>query len=193
MELSLHRFGEEILEQKTKEVKVFDADLKAKAEAMLALMTEYEGLGLAGPQAGLDISIFVIDMRCRRDKDEKIFFSLDGKELPMDLSMPLIAVNPKVEEIGEFVVTAEEGCLSFPNIYVEKTRSEQVKLDYCDLEGASHTIICDGLFARCIQHENDHLQGLCIVDNLHPRLRSKIEAKLKRLKRETKLAKKSVK
>ncbi|MFI3290454.1 MAG: peptide deformylase [Opitutales bacterium] len=193
MELRLHKFGEEILEQKTKPVSSFDADLKAKAQKMYDIMVEYEGLGLAGPQAGLDISIFVIDMRCRRDKDEKIFFSLDSKELPLDLSMPLFAVNPKVTEIGEFVVTSEEGCLSFPAIYVEKTRSEQVQLDYFDLEGVPHTIICDGLFARCIQHEYDHLQGLCIIDNIHPRARNKIEAKLKKLKRETKQAKKSIK
>ncbi len=183
--VKLCKFGDPILEKCAAEIKVFDAALKQRAEEMYKLMIDNEGLGLAGPQAGLSERIFVIDMRCRRSKDEPCEMIMDGRKLPVDINMPLYAVNPQVEEIGEYLSTGEEGCLSFPGIYVEKTRSEQVRLKYFDLSGNPHTIECDGLFARCIQHENDHLDGITIADNLHPRQYAKIEAKLKKLKRLT--------
>lgn len=185
MQLKLCKFGDPILGKKASKISVFDAALKDRAESMYALMVENEGLGLAGPQAGLLERIFVIDMRCRRSKEEECNMLYDGKKIPADLNMPLYVINPKVEEIGDYICTAEEGCLSFPGIYIEKTRSEEVRLTYSDLSGNSHTIECSGLFARCIQHENDHLDGITISDNLHPRDYAKIESKLKKLKRQT--------
>lgn len=101
------------------------------------------------------------------------------------MPMPLVAVNPEVEEIGEYVEIAEEGCLSFPGIFAEVERSEIVKMKYFDTKGIPHELVCEGLFARCVQHEFDHLNGICFIDRLKPRQLFKIEPKLKKLRRET--------
>jgi len=183
--LYLRKFGDSILTQKAQEITAFDESLKEQARAMLDLMNECAGLGLAGPQAGLGKRIFVIDMRARHDKESSAEFLLDNKIVPTDLCMPLYAVNPIVKEAGEFESSGEEGCLSFPGIYIDKTRSENVEMTYFDLDGNQHTIKADGILSRCIQHENDHLNGVCISDNLHPSKLAKIESKLKKLKRET--------
>jgi len=124
-------------------------------------------------------------MRRRSDDSAPCEFTIDGKALPLDIAMPLVAVNPQVEEIGDYVEIAEEGCLSFPGIFAEVERSAEVRMTYFDTEGAEHTLVCSGLFARCVQHENDHLDGVCFVDRLAPRQLFKIEPKLKKLRRQT--------
>ena len=99
--------------------------------------------------------------------------------------MPLIAVNPEVEEIGEYVIVSEEGCLSFPGIYAEVERSEAVKMKYKDVDGNPHELVCEGLFARCVQHENDHLDGVCFIDLLRSKELFKIDSKLRKLRKQT--------
>ena len=124
-------------------------------------------------------------LRRRSDDSAPCEFTIDGKSLPLDIAMPLVAVNPRVEEIGDYVEIAEEGCLSFPGIFAEVERSAEVRMTYFDTDGAEHTLVCSGLFARCVQHENDHLDGVCFVDRLAPRQLFKIESKLKKLRRQT--------
>lgn len=140
---------------------------------------------MAAPQIDVGKRAFAIDMRRRADPDAPCVFKIDGKELPLDIAMPLVAINPKVEELGDYVEIAEEGCLSFPGIFAEVERSEIVKMEYFDQYGIGHELVCEGLFARCVQHENDHLDGVCFVDRLKPRQLFKIESKLKKLRRET--------
>lgn len=180
------KYGEPVLKTKSQNVEVFDADLKKFAGDLYETMCQENGLGLAAPQVDSAKSMFVIDMRRRLNPESPCRFTIDGKELPMDIAMPLFAVNPKVEEIGEYVEVGEEGCLSFPGIYAEVERSYQAKLNYQDLDGAEHELICEGLFARCVQHENDHLNGICFVDKLEPKELFKIATKLRKLRKQTK-------
>ncbi len=180
------KYGEPVLKTKSQKVEVFDADLKKFAGDLYETMCQENGLGLAAPQVDSAKSMFVIDMRRRLNPESPCRFTIDGKELPMDIAMPLFAVNPKVEEIGEYVEVGEEGCLSFPGIYAEVERSYQAKLNYQDLDGAEHELICEGLFARCVQHENDHLNGICFVDRLEPKELFKIATKLRKLRKQTK-------
>lgn len=180
------KYGEPVLKTKSQNVEVFDADLKKFAGDLYETMCQENGLGLAAPQVDSAKSMFVIDMRRRLNPESPCRFTIDGKELPMDIAMPLFAVNPKVEEIGEYVEVGEEGCLSFPGIYAEVERSYQAKLNYQDLDGAEHELICEGLFARCVQHENDHLNGICFVDRLEPKELFKIATKLRKLRKQTK-------
>ena len=177
------KYGEPVLKQVAEEVGVFDAGLEALANDMFETMCEANGLGLAAPQVGISKRMFVIDMRRSIDPDVPCNFTLDGKKIPLELAMPLVAVNPKVENAGEYVETCEEGCLSFPGIYGEVERFYKVRLEYSDLKGARHEIICDGLFARCVQHENDHLNGITFVDKLSTKQLLKVSSKLKKLKR----------
>lgn len=185
MLLRVVKFGEKVLKEKSAPVEVFDSELKAFAGDLLETMLEENGLGLAAPQVGVLRQIFVIDMRRRSNTDVPCVFTIDGKSLPLDLAMPLFAVNPQIEEVGEYVIYAEEGCLSFPGIYAEVERSEKIILHYQDLEGTPHELHCDGLFARCVQHEFDHLEGVSFVDRLEPKQLFKIESGLKKLRRQT--------
>lgn len=181
----LTKFGESILKKKALPVESFDEELKSLSADLVDTLYEENGLGLAAPQIDVQKRVFVIDMRRRSDDSVPCDFTIDGKTLPLDIAMPLIAVNPQVEEIGDYIELAEEGCLSFPGIFAEVERSAEVKMTYRDIQGAEHVLVCSGLFARCVQHENDHLDGVCFVDRLTPRQLFKIEPKLKRLRRQT--------
>lgn len=181
----LTKFGEPILKKKAEKIKTFDESVVQLAKDLVETMYAENGLGLAAPQIDVGKRAFAIDMRRRADPDAPCVFKIDGKELPLDIAMPLVAINPKVEELGEYVEIAEEGCLSFPGIFAEVERSEIVKMEYFDQYGIGHELVCEGLFARCVQHENDHLDGVCFVDRLKPRQLFKIESKLKKLRRET--------
>ena len=183
MQMRVTKYGEPVLKQVAQEVDVFDAELETLANDMFETMCEANGLGLAAPQVGVSKRMFVIDMRRRLDPDVPCNFTLDGKSIPLELAMPLVAVNPQVENAGEYVETCEEGCLSFPGIYGEVERFYKVRLEYSDLKGSRHEIICDGLFARCVQHENDHLNGITFVDKLSTKQLLKVSSKLKKLKR----------
>lgn len=188
------KFGEEVLSKKSEEVDIFNDELEQLANDMFETMCAENGLGLAAPQVGISKRMFVIDMRRRADENSECNFTLDGRFVPLELAMPLVAVNPEVENAGQYVETAEEGCLSFPGIYDEVERFYKVRLEYTDLRGIKHEIVCDGLFARCVQHENDHLDGITLADKLSPKQLKKHEVKLKQLKRlardEAKAAKK---
>lgn len=179
------KYGEPVLKQTAAEIDVFDKDLEAFAADMYETLVSENGLGLAAPQVGVSKRMFVIDMRRRADEASDVVFTLDGKSVPLELVMPLVAINPEVENAGEYVETAEEGCLSFPGIYAEVDRFYAVRMTYNDLGGAKHELVCEGLFARCVQHENDHLNGVTFVDRISPAQALKISAKLKKLKRGT--------
>ncbi|MBO5255514.1 MAG: peptide deformylase [Opitutales bacterium] len=179
------KYGEDVLRQVAKPVEKFDTSIKQLADDMVETMYEANGLGLAAPQVNESLAMFVIDMRRRLNSDAPCEFTIDGKALPLDIAMPLVAINPKLELIGEYVEVCEEGCLSFPNIFAEVERIDVVKLNYQDINGVEHELICNDLFARCVQHEFDHLQGICFVNRVEKKNISKIETKLKKLRRET--------
>ncbi len=185
MQMRITKFGEEILTKVAEEVDIFDGELEELANSMFETMCSENGLGLAAPQVGVSKRMFVIDMRRRADENSECNFTLDGRYVPLELAMPLVAINPVVENAGNYVETAEEGCLSFPGIYDEIERFYKVRLEYTDLHGIKHEIVCDGLFARCVQHENDHLDGITLVDKLTPKQLKKHEVKLKQLKRQS--------
>ncbi len=193
MVLRVTKYGEDVLKQVAAPIENFDESIKKLAEDMVETMYEANGLGLAAPQVGESKAMFVIDMRRRLNNDVPCDFTIDGKTLPMDIAMPLIAINPKLELIGEYVEVCEEGCLSFPSIFAEVERVDVVKLNYQDVNGTEHELICSDLFARCVQHEFDHLQGVCFVQRVAKKNISKIEAKLKKLRRETRDFLKSLK
>jgi len=116
---------------------------------MLETMYDAPGIGLAAPQVGDNRRLIVVDVA--RDGDEP---------------EPYCMVNPELRWVSEDVVTMNEGCLSLPDVFVDVDRPERVRLAYLDENGDEHEIEADGLFARCIQHEIDHLNGVLHVDYL---------------------------
>jgi peptide deformylase len=143
-------------------------DLRRAAEDMLETMYDAPGIGLAGPQVGLMSRIIVMD--CVKDP-----------ELP---PRPMVLMNPEVTWSSESLNVYEEGCLSIPDQYADVERPAEVKVRWLGLDGAAHEELFAGLWATCVQHEIDHLNGRLFIDYLTPLKRQLITRKMEKLKRE---------
>jgi peptide deformylase len=140
--------GDPVLHEATRAVTSFDDDLARLVDDMFAAMAVAEGVGLAAPQIGVDLSVFVYD--CPDGTGERQVGHV---------------VNPTIETSGE-KVTADEGCLSVPGPYHELERYEAATVHGVDKTGAPVTVSGTGFFARCLQHETDHLRGVLYIDHL---------------------------
>ncbi len=186
MKLRITHFDEDVLRAPGRRVERFDAKLRQLANDMLDTMFAAEGIGLAAQQVGLDLQFCVVDLQLReRDKEADFSHQLDGRRTPLDLLFPMALANPVVEAHEGPAGPYEEGCLSFPDIRGTVIRPLAITVKYQDLDGQSHTLTCDGLLARCIQHEVDHLNGVLFIDRMTPQALTKIETKVKKLRRET--------
>ena len=130
-----------VLRQKTRQVRKVNAQIKRVLELMLDTMYEANGVGLAGPQIGLDKALVVVDVG-------------DG---------PVMLVNPEITS-AEGSASMYEGCLSLPGINGEVDRAEKVKVKGLDENGRDVWIEAEGFFARALQHEIDHLSGRLFID-----------------------------
>ncbi len=170
--LRVVQYGDPVLRQKGAKVVRFDAELEAFAREMIRTMIEGHGIGLASQQVGRALQLCVIDTQTPdADVDFNILF--DQKEIPPSLLMPLVLINPVVKPIDKSrTIVYNEGCLSFGGgqpdggIRADVRRPEAIRCDYQDLSGGSHTLICDGLLSRVIQHETDHLAGILFIDRM---------------------------
>jgi peptide deformylase len=144
----VRRFGDPILKKTTETVTVFDSELEDFVNFMIETLYEENGLGLAAPQVGDLRKIAIIDLSF-------------GEEV--ENTLPLI--NPEIiSHEGECVM--EEGCLSIPGIFEDVTRPEKIRIRYQEPNGTVREIDADGILARIIQHEMDHLDGILFVDHL---------------------------
>jgi len=146
--LKLYHYGSEVLKKQSEEVTEFDTGLGSFIDRMIQTLYEENGIGLAAPQVGLSRRIVVIDLSF-------------GEEVERVLPM----INPEILSVGG-ECTMEEGCLSIPGVYENVVRPEQVRVRYRDPEGRALELEADGLLARVIQHEMDHLDGILFVDRL---------------------------
>lgn len=149
-------------------VATFDAGLAALADDMLETMYDAPGIGLAAPQVGVMQRMLVMD--CVKDAD--------------GTPDPMVLINPRVIEASEERNIYDEGCLSIPDIYAEVERPAVVKVEWLDLNGKTVQEDFDGLWATCVQHEIDHLNGKLFIDYLKPLKRQMITRKMQKLKRE---------
>jgi peptide deformylase len=143
------------------EIRVLGAD-------MLETMYAAPGIGLAAPQVGVLDRVIALD--CVKE---------DG-EAPS----PLVMVNPEVIQNSDEMNTYDEGCLSIPDQYADVTRPAEVRVRWLDLDGNLQERDMDGLWATCVQHEIDHLNGKLFIDYLKPLKRQMITRKMQKLKRE---------
>ncbi|GAB4339472.1 MAG: peptide deformylase [Candidatus Abyssubacteria bacterium] len=144
--LQLRIYPDPILRKQAESVKDVDGKLIETADEMFALMYENSGIGLAGPQVGLSKRILVLDLR----QD----------------NMPVyVMINPTITK-REGLAEIEEGCLSLPEIFGEVKRAERVQVSYVDRDGEERTLEAEGLLARAIQHELDHLNGVLFIDRI---------------------------
>lgn len=140
-----------VLREVARPVTGFDADLQALAQDMLETMYDAPGRGLAAPQVGLGLRLFVMDVAWK-----------DGT------SDPRVFVNPEVVEASEETVTREEGCLSIPGRTSRVARPSAVTLRWQDPDGAAQEERFEGFAATCVQHEIDHLDGILCTDREEP-------------------------
>ena len=183
MPLRITQYGEAILLQKGEDVISFDINLSNLAQEMLEAMQEADGIGLAAQQIGQATRFCVLDVPDH--PDYPISCRLDGKSLSPSLLMPMALANPEVEFLPSEEYFYEEGCLSFPEIRGEIARPECIRVTYQDLDGVSHQLDCDGLLARCIQHEVDHLNGILFIDRMEKKEFAEIKGEVKALKKRT--------
>ena len=141
-------YGDPVLRKKTDPVSVFDDELAEFADGMVDTMLENKGIGLAAPQVGISKKIIVIDLSFGEAVDSV-----------------MILINPEISD-SEGEVTIEEGCLSIPGVYEEVVRPEKIRVHYRDIDGEKHETNADGMLARVIQHEVDHLEGILFVDRI---------------------------
>ena len=145
--LEVVKYGHPILERKMKEVTDFSI-LPELTINMFDTMYEEEGIGLAANQIGEDLNLFVVDITHTDEWDE-----------------PIIFVNGKIVDKWE-KSTMEEGCLSVPGVRVDVQRAEVVRLEYQDINGNKYNKRFEGLMARVIQHEMDHINGILIINKV---------------------------
>lgn len=183
MVLRVTQYGEPVLKEKGAPVTEFNDELRKLADDMVETMHVAEGIGLAAQQVGVAIQLFVMELPVYEDEPAPEY-QYDGKHPPLELIMPLAVVNPVLELAGE-EAGYEEGCLSFPGIRGNVDRPTRLRMRFQDIQGNPHEIVCDGLFARVIQHEYDHLQGVLFIDRMHPKVLRPLESKIRRLRRAT--------
>lgn len=143
---------------------------------MIEIMREADGIGLAAPQAGLGVRIFICDVPPPPDPE----VPADGTQAWTD--GPIVCINPEFTEFGDTRSPFEEGCLSLPGIRGDVIRPDVVRMKALDLEGKPFEIHASGLLARCLQHEADHLDGVLIVDKFTQMSRMKNRTRLRKLK-----------
>jgi len=182
MVLPIVHYNDSVLRTKGAPVTAFDAALAELAANMVDTMLEAAGIGLAAQQIGQARQFCVIDLS-RSDRDFE--WDLDGVSTPLDLIMPMAMTNPKIAYLPGEDTIYEEGCLSFPGINGDVVRPDQIRVTFQDISGTPHTMACNGLLGRCIQHEVDHLNGVLFIDRMAKKIRQGIDIEIKELARET--------
>lgn len=185
MPLPIVHFNSPILRKKGAKISTHDNALRELAAAMVDTMHEAHGIGLAAQQIGQAIQLCVVDLR---QTDSEFDWELDGAHPPLDLFMPLVITNPELKVVPEPTTSYEEGCLSFPEIRGDVVRPDEVTVKFQDGHGIPHTLRCNGLLARCVQHEVDHLNGVLFIDRMGKGVLTAIDPELKALKKQTREA-----
>jgi peptide deformylase len=163
--LPIVRYPDARLRQKSQEVVSFDDDLRKLVTDMADTMFAAEGAGLAAIQVGVPLRLFLIDA------------GVAGRE-PTD--PPLVFINPEIVGISDEAQTGDEGCLSFPGIFVPVKRGMRATVRALDLEGKSFEVEGAALYGRALQHEHDHLTGRLLIDMVGPVKREIIKRKMKK-------------
>ncbi|MBE6208233.1 MAG: peptide deformylase [Rikenellaceae bacterium] len=159
-------FGSEVLRKPSVEIGEDYPELKKLIEDMFLTMAAAEGVGLAAPQIGKNIRLFVVDC------------SALGEEDPLCKDFRKVFINPEIYEVSENTILWNEGCLSLPGLHEDVRRPEVIRIRYRDEHFVEHDEEYDGFRARAIQHEYDHLEGKVFTDRLAPLRRQLLKSKL---------------
>jgi peptide deformylase len=151
--LDVYQLGDKVLRQPAKRVTKIDDELRDTARKMLQTMYSQDGIGLAAPQVGINKQLIVVDC-----------------ELEDPNAKPYVLINPEIKQFGAALAQDQEGCLSVPGVFADVMRPDTIVVTYKDEFGRLQKLAADGLLARVIQHEIDHLNGVLFVDRVDNRI-----------------------
>lgn len=160
--------GDPVLRREGAEVTEFDDDLRHLVRDMFETMYDADGIGLAAPQIGISERIIVVDLRVQEDEEPR----------------SVAVVNPHVVWASDEEDKQSEGCLSIPGLEEVVTRPASVRVEGQDPDGNDIVVEADGLFARALQHEIDHVDGILFIDRVSPLKRKMLLKKWKKLEDE---------
>ena len=175
--LTIHTYPDPVLTKKAQAVTSFDSELKSLCKNMLFTMYKAPGIGLAAPQIGISKRIFVIDVDYKREETSE-----DSDEYTLSDFNPMIFINPVIK-VKNGMTTYQEGCLSLPGIYEDVKRAETIMVEYQDTDGNKLELEAKDLLSICIQHENDHLDGIVFIERLSSLKKSFFKKKLIKAKK----------
>jgi len=178
MILDIVQYGAPILRQRCRSVDVADERVHRLVADMLETMVDAHGVGLAAPQVGEDLRLAVIDVS--HDPECVSYLRVNGESVDLESIMPLVFINPELE-YGDEKEIENEGCLSIQGIRAPVKRPSEVKATLPQLDGSVLVLETDGLLARALQHEIDHLNGVLFIDRLAPVAKVQMKNRLKRL------------
>ncbi len=178
MVLPIVQYGDPILREQCAKITTVDETMQNLAADMIETMNDANGVGLAAPQIGKKLQIAVVDVS--HDPDCISFLTVNGQDTDLASIMPLVFINPTLE-YGEEKEIDYEGCLSIEGIRSEVRRPAVVKATLPQLDGATLVVETDGLLARALQHEIDHLNGILFTDRLSAVGKVSVKNRLKRL------------
>jgi peptide deformylase len=163
---TLHVLGSPVLRQRAQPVAPADPGVRQLVDDLFETMRAAKGVGLAANQVGVAQRVAVVDV---------------GE----DLGPPLVLINPRIVEAGIELETAEEGCLSIPDVYADVERAHSIVLEALDRDARPYRMTVTGFKARAVQHEIDHLDGILFLDRLSAVKRGLLMAKWKKLRKGT--------
>ncbi len=166
MQLPIYLYGQPVLRNETEDIAADYPKLSELLDNMYETLLKADGVGLAAPQVGLGIRLFVIDLRPLADED------------PAFKDYTKTFINPEILEFSEEKESMEEGCLSIPGIHESVSRSTRIRIAYQDEKFEEHDEWFEGFPARVIQHEYDHLEGHVFTDRITPIRKQLVKAKL---------------
>jgi len=180
MLLEIVKYGDPRLREQGRPVRQFDRELKRLVDDMLHTMHDRHGAGLAAQQVGYPWMVAVIDPRDSERPERR--HAADEADPPIRL--PLVLVNPELDA-PEGEETGDEGCLSFPDLYLPVRRAACLHVRARDVNGTAFEFQARGFLARAIQHEVDHLHGVLFIDRLDALQRIRLFPRLRRMEHES--------
>jgi peptide deformylase len=164
--LQLRKYDDPILRKQTASIEEITPEIEQLAHDMIETMCASNGVGLAAPQIGQLLKIFIIRDEFENEKGE------------YDLKEPEVMINPTLSNPSKERTSRLEGCLSLPGLFVNVVRPKQIHIRYMNLKGEFVEEVLDEFRARVAMHENDHLNGTLTIDRINKKERKSVEPKL---------------
>ncbi|MES2121399.1 MAG: peptide deformylase [Chlamydiota bacterium] len=171
MLLKIYYYDHPVLRKRCAPIKEITPEIRKLALDMIDTMDKYDGAGIAAPQVGHSIRMFVL----------KDYISTD--EGHWTLGKPRVYINPKLHTPEGDLIEDTEGCLSFPGVRIDIARPDKITVEATDLDGNTFVEVVEGYNARVRMHENDHINGVLFIDRLTPKERKSLDPILRSIKK----------